>query len=126
MPVYEYHCKECGRTEDAFRTIAERHDAPKCHGSMQIAIGLSIGFVQKTFDPYVSPATGKVIASHAARKEDFVRSNSRPWEGKAQEVKEAARRKAYAEAKSEAKLTDHVNRVYHQMPDSKRRIMEGR
>jgi hypothetical protein len=92
---------------------------------MEIVIGLSMGYVQATFDPYVSPATGNVITSHAARKDDFARSNCRPWEGKASEVKEAQRRKAYAEAKSDAKLTDHVNRVYHQMPVSKRRVLEG-
>ena len=126
MPVYAYECKRCGHTEDAFRSIDERHDAPKCHGPMKIVIGQTMGFVRATFDPYVSPATGHVVTSQAARRDDFARSNCRPWEGKADEVKEAKRRKAYLDAKEDAKLTETVNRVYHQMPDSKRRVLEGR
>lgn len=126
MPVYEYECGKCGRAEDAYRSIDERHDAPKCHGPMKLVIGRAMGFVQQTFDPYVSPATGEVITSHAARKNDFAKSRSRPWEGKEQEQKEAARHRAYAEAKSDAKLHETAMRAFHQMAPEKRRVLEGR
>lgn len=126
MPLYEYSCETCGRTEDAFRSIDERHNGPECHGPMKIVIGLAMGYVQKTFDPYVSPATGNVITSHAARRDDFKRSNCRPWEGIASEKGEAARRIAYADQKADARLDRGIREVYHQLPPSKRRAVEGR
>lgn len=74
---------------------------------------------------YVSPASGLWVEGRKARREDMKRTNSRPWEGLQAEKQEAARHKAYADERSDARLHDHVSRVYHQMPDSKRRILEG-
>lgn len=41
---------------------------------------------------YQSPVTGKWIDSPSARRDDLKRTGSRPWEGREQETKEAARR----------------------------------
>lgn len=34
MPLYTYKCK-CGKVEDAYRSLADRLKAPKCHGKMK-------------------------------------------------------------------------------------------
>ena len=38
MPYYSYRCASCGKTEDAYRSIAERNDGPRCHGKMNLVI----------------------------------------------------------------------------------------
>lgn len=126
MPVYEYECAECGRYEEALRSIPQRHKAPLCHGKMKLVIGARTGFVQKTFDPYISPATENLITSHAARRDDFARSSTREWEGFSQERREAQRRVAESERKSEERLDRRVHEAYHQMPLAHRRAVEGR
>lgn len=30
MPFYDYRCDKCGKTQDAVRSIADRHDGPDC------------------------------------------------------------------------------------------------
>lgn len=126
MPIYEYECKKCQHTEDAYRPVDDRHNAPKCHGKMKLVIGRTLGFVQTTFDPYCSPVNGEVIASHAARRNDLAKTHSRPWEGVEQERKEAARHVAHEEKKADARLDDGIRKVYHQLPVRHRRAVEGR
>jgi hypothetical protein len=75
---------------------------------------------------YVSPVSGLVVSGRKQRRNDLARTGSRPWEGMTQERKEAARRTAYAEQKSEANLDRAVRETYYQLPPEKRRILEGR
>jgi putative FmdB family regulatory protein len=56
MPIFVYRCSQCGSKAEAFRSIAERHDAPVCHGRMQKI--LTPTFV-KVFNPYVTIANDK-------------------------------------------------------------------
>lgn len=83
-------------------------------------------FVQPDTPDYVSPVSGLVVSGRRQRRNDLARAGCRPWEGKAQEVKEAARRVAYAEQKAEASLDRAVRQAYHQLPPEKRRALEGR
>ena len=69
---------------------------------------------------YVSPATGLVIAGRRARREDFARTGTRPWEGLAAEKQEAARRAQYAERALDASLTRAASEAFYQLPPSKR------
>ena len=56
MPLYTWECPKCERREDGFRSIAKRHDGPKCHGKMKLLILPTQVFVD--MPAYVSPASG--------------------------------------------------------------------
>lgn len=125
MPVYEAQCQKCERTADYFASIAERNDnVPSCCGKQMQRI-ISGTFVQGDIPAYVSPTTGRVIGSMAARRDDLARSGARPWEGLEAEKKEAARKRAYSDAKDDAKLTESAHRAWHQLPPSKRAVLDG-
>lgn len=123
MPLYTYQCGRCGRETDEFRTVAERHDAPKCHGRMRLCIMPTQ--IQAEIQGYVSPASGNWIDSRAARRADLRATNSRPWEGIESEKREAARRKKEAEAKFDRKIEDTARKLYHQLPADQRRALES-
>jgi hypothetical protein len=126
MPVYECECPICGTQADYFASVEQRNElVPNCCGkTMSRIISGCMGFVQKDI-AYESPTTGKVITSHKARKDDLRRSRARPWEGMHVEKQEADRKRAYIDAKHDAKLEDASRRAFHQMPPSKRRVLEG-
>jgi len=73
--------------------------------------------------PYVSPVTGKLISSRRQRQYDLESTNSRPYEGRAQEVKEAQRREAYRLEKQDRTLTEAVHRSFAQLHPAKRRAL---
>ena len=75
---------------------------------------------------YQSPVTGLWVEGKVARREDLKRTRSRPWEGREQELKEAARHTAYADQKLDASLTKTASEVFYQLPPEKRRILTQR
>lgn len=121
MPLYRYACP-CGHEEDAFRNVAARHDAPTCHGPMQLVICAPA--VQGDLPGYQSTVTGRWIEGRAARRDDLARSHARPYEGFAAEKREADRRLADRELKADRALEDSVRRAYHELPPAQRRILE--
>jgi hypothetical protein len=124
MPVYRYGCRQCEHEEDGYRTVEERRNSPLCCGE-RMYIVICPAFVQDDIEPYVSPATGRIIGSKSKRRDDFKRSQTRPWEGLEAEKKEAARRRKHIEDKHDAKLTDAAYRAFHALPPSKRKVLEG-
>lgn len=74
---------------------------------------------------YLSVVSGKWVDGARARRDDLKRTGCRPYEGREAEDKEAARHRAYAEQKSEAKLTEHAERAYAQLSPQKRRHLGG-
>jgi hypothetical protein len=74
----------------------------------------------------VSPVTGLVVSGRKQRREDLKRTGSRPWEGLAAERQESARIAAEADRAYDRRLTESVRETFHQLPPSKRRILEGR
>lgn len=77
-------------------------------------------------EPYESPASGKMINGRAQRREDFKATGTRPYEGREQEAKEAARRAAYEEARYDQKLDEAVGRAFYSMdPDKRRKLIYG-
>jgi hypothetical protein len=121
--LYEWSCGTCGRHEEGFRTVAERHDAPACHGQ-RMGIVISVAGVQPDLPGYQSPTTGRWIEGRAARRDDLKRSGARPWEGFTAEKQEAQKRLAEAEARADRKLDTAVRSAYHQLPPAKRRALE--
>jgi hypothetical protein len=67
------------------------------------------------FQPYVSPATGKVITSRTERREDLKRSGCRPWESMEEEKKQAIKLKEEEDAKFEAGLEKCAHEVLNNM-----------
>lgn len=123
MPVYAYGCSVCGREEDAFRTVDARHDGPACcRKAMKLEIRPA--YAQPDLPGYVSPVTGEWVDGRKARREDLKRTGSRPWEGMEAEKAEARRQRAYEERKFDRRLEEVARRTYHQLPPSKRRLLE--
>lgn len=75
---------------------------------------------------YQSPVSGLIVHGRKGRRDDLKRHGSRPYEGREQELKEAARRKAYEEKRSDERLHDVASRAYHSMSPQQRKILENR
>lgn len=131
MPVYEWGCTACGCEGEYFSTISSRHRTPVCEAcgskTKQIisAVAGVVRFPAAGGREYVSPASGKYITTERARREDLKRTGSRPYEGFEAESKEAKRRVAEDEKKSDAKLDDNVRKAYHSLSPTKRRHLGG-
>lgn len=72
---------------------------------------------------YQSPIDGRWIDGRVARREDLARNNCRPWEGMAQERKEAVRQQGYAEQRQDARTQATVERSLMQISEGSRRIL---
>ena len=82
--------------------------------------------VQADLPDYQSPIDGRIVHGRRGRREDLKRSRSRPYEGRVQEEKEAARQRAYNEQRDDARLDEHARRAYYELSPTKRRILENR
>ena len=77
MPLYNTKCPACGGVATVFRKIAEMDNLPPCDScGTPVARVLSAPRVLAGFEPYISPATGKMISSHSQRADDLKRSGS--------------------------------------------------
>lgn len=124
MPLYRYECARCGRQDETFNSVDNRHDGPRCHGR-GMSIVICAANVQPDIPGYESPTTGRWIEGRAARRDDLKRSNARPYEGFEAERREARRRLQESEAKSDHKLEEAVRRNYHALSPDKRRALES-
>lgn len=75
---------------------------------------------------YDSPVTGKIVRGRVQRRDDLARTHSRPWEGKEQEVKEAARARARQDVKTEQLVDKMARSALSQAPDRIRRALLGK
>ena len=57
MPIYEYRCDSCGKTIDAYRTVAERDNCPPCCGPVRKLI--SRPMLNVDIQPYTTVAADK-------------------------------------------------------------------
>lgn len=64
MPLYDYSCGKCGRTQEAFRTVDDRNNGPECCGA-QTEKQVSHYHVAPLFNAYrtVGAERGKIIRS---------------------------------------------------------------
>ncbi len=72
---------------------------------------------------HISPATGLVVSGRRQRRNDLRASGCRPYEGKEQELKEAARHQAYDEQKLDRGLHEKAERAFAQLSPEKRRAL---
>ena len=82
-----------------------------------------VHYVRGDTPGYLSVASGLWVDGARARREDLKRTGCRPYEGRAAEDKEAARQRAYAEQKSDAKLQERAERAFSQLSPEKRRAL---
>jgi hypothetical protein len=127
MPTYTAECDSCRATQDYYRTVAERHNTPRCDCGGKMKLVLMPTFVVDDIPEYVSTTTGRRIGSRKTRRDDLARSGCRPWEGMEQERKESARQIRYADETREAKVEHTARTLYHQkLSPAQRREIEGR
>lgn len=75
---------------------------------------------------YESPIDGKPVDGRRQRRNDLARTGCRPYEGFAQESKEAAKVRAEHERKLDQRVEESVHRTWHQMPEHVRRTLRNR
>jgi len=63
--IYEYLCSDCGKKQEAFRTVANRNRSPRCCGKATKRIISASHHIAPLFTPYraVGEEYGRVIRS---------------------------------------------------------------
>lgn len=74
---------------------------------------------------YESPVTGLWIEGRKARREDLKRTGSRPYEGREQEMKEAARVRARNDAQADRIAERLAHQAWANAPERIRKIFRG-
>lgn len=68
MPIYEFRCAACGGSQDCFKHIAERDDAPACACGAPTTRALSAPMVSIPANlSYQCPVTGQAVSSERQR-----------------------------------------------------------
>jgi hypothetical protein len=84
-----------------------------------------VHFVRGDTKGYYSVVSDKWVDGARARRDDLARNECRPYEGREQEDAEAARARAYMEARSDAKLDEATERAFAQLSPEQRRQLGG-
>lgn len=110
MPVYEYQCPR-GHVTEEFRTVGLRGHPTSCRvcGDLAEKHILHAPRVFSDYEGYESPASGKWVEGRAARREDFARTGTRPYEDGERAVAERSRR--LQEEAQESVIEDAVMRT---------------
>ena len=82
-------------------------------------------YVVNDLPDYQSPIDDHVVHGRAGRREDFKRTQCRPYEGREQEEKEAARSRDYDDQKLDRRIDESAHRAYAQMHPDKRKALRG-
>lgn len=75
---------------------------------------------------YESPIDGRVVDGRRQRRNDLARTHSRPYEGRQQEGKEAARYRAEQERKTDALVERMAHVAWADAPERVRKVFRGR
>jgi hypothetical protein len=75
---------------------------------------------------YESPIDGRPVDGRRQRRNDLARTGCRPYEGFAQESKEAAKVRTEHERKLDQRVEESVHRTWHEMPEHVRRTLRNR
>lgn len=75
---------------------------------------------------YRSPVTDEWVEGRRARRNDLRRHNCRPYEGREQESKEAARHQAEKERRLDALAEKMAHRAWAEAPERVRRVFRGK
>jgi putative FmdB family regulatory protein len=100
MPTYEYECKECGHTFDAFQSMSDAplKDCPQCGGVVRRLINGGSGIIFKGSGFYVTDKknsaaakTSAVKSSDTAKTGDSAKPSAQPTAQPASGSAEAAK-----------------------------------
>lgn len=83
-------------------------------------------FIHADLPGYQSPVTGKWIEGRRARRDDLARSHSRPWEGRDQEAKEAAKVQAERERGLDQLAEKMAHRAWAEAPERIRKVFRSK
>lgn len=75
---------------------------------------------------YESPIDGRPVEGRRQRRNDLARTGCRPYEGREQESREAAKVRAEHERKLDLRVEESVHRTWHEMPEAVRRTLRNR
>ena len=121
--------KRCIYCQRVSNVAEDTIDCPACGLANKLTPFVSMPMLNastaREFEAYESPATGKVITSHQARKYDMQASGCRDWEGVEQEKKYAAKAKIEEDQRQEQKIEQWVGETYQQLPAEKKAILES-
>ena len=82
----------------------------------------ALHFIQPDLPGYQSPVTGLWVEGRKARREDLLRTSSRPWEGLEQERKEAAKATAAKERQLDQLAERMAHRAWAEAPERVRKV----
>jgi hypothetical protein len=75
---------------------------------------------------YESPVTGLIVRGRRARREDLKRTGCRPYEGREQEEKHAAKVRTEADRRVDQLAEKMAHRGWAEAPERVRRVFRGR
>lgn len=73
MPIYATLCRSCEVSGTVFRAIADRDNLDPCSCGGELYRVLTPTYLAVEIEPYISPASGKLISSREQRKEEMTR-----------------------------------------------------
>jgi hypothetical protein len=83
-------------------------------------------YVHPDLPGYESPVTGLWVEGRRARREDLKRNHCRPYEGREQEAKEAAKAQAENERKLDSIAERMAHRAWAEAPERVRKVFRYR
>ena len=109
MPIYEYHCKECGESQDAFNKVDDREsNAPICCGIKTDKVVTACMVFIPGECHYVCPVTDQKVTSYRQRANIMAEHGLRDANDMKPEQIIAAKKKRTAENKA---LADQMTKV---------------
>ena len=121
MPLYTYKCRVSGETFDRIAPMAASADPRICACG---AVGdrvISPTRINKDYEDYTCPVTGKLISGRVAHEENLKRTGSRVFEPGEKDA--MMRRKAAEEAAFDKKIEDSVEQAIDALPSAKREAL---
>lgn len=109
MPMYRARCVACSEQTDFFRKIADRDSLPACDCGGSYERILTPTFISADIEPYISPASGKIINSRTDRRDDLKAGGYIEWEPG---IKEAVAKKR---AQNQAQLDSTVEKAVDEL-----------
>lgn len=117
MPLYKTKCLDCSWEDTLFRKVADRDNLPSCHCQGKLTRLISAPMVLTDIEPYISPATGRIINSRVAMRDDLNASGSILNEpGLKQDI---ARQKKYVEEKTFAPVAAGIDAAVTQLVNNR-------
>ena len=80
MPTYEYECKKCKHSFDAFQSMKDEplKTCPKCSNELRRLINGGTGVIFKGAGFYITDRQGKAVKGSESRKSDSKSADDSP------------------------------------------------